>query len=272
MVRVPGGTFTMGTDAGMPFEGPAHRVTVGPFYLDRHEVTNSQFAAFVGATGYRSDAEKIGNAVVFVPTAEEQKPGKPPPWWKLKAGADWRHPRGPGSSIQGKESYPVVQVSHADAEAYARWAGKRLPTEAEWEFAARGGLEGRAYAWGDDLEPGGTYRANYWQGTFPLADAGRDRFRDLAPVGAYPPNGYGLYDMAGNVWEWVADPFDAAYYQRSPAVDPPGPDGPNADNEYVIRGGSYLCASNYCAGYRVAARQMDAGDSATNNTGFRCAR
>ncbi len=261
MVHIPGGTFRMGTDSGpYPYEGPIHSVTVRPFYLDVTEVTNRQFARFVSDTGYVTVAEKWKWSGVFHP-----KTGK----WEATEGADWRHPEGTGSSIEGKDDYPVVQVCWDDAAAYCRWAGKRLPTEAEWEFAARGGLEGKKYAWGDTREPGGKLMANFWQGSFPARDAGRDGFRGIAPVKQFPPNGYGLYDVSANVWEWVADRFSPDYYARSPETDPRGPaDG----EERVIRSGSFLCADNWCTGYRVAARNKNTPDSATNHMGFRCAR
>ncbi len=260
MVRIPGGTFRMGTDRGLPYEAPAHPVTVRPFYLDVHEVTNAQFRRFVEVTGYRTVAERWGWSGVFSFRTHG---------WEKRDGADWRHPEGAGSEIRGKDRYPVVQVAWEDAVAYARWAGKRLPTEAEWERAARGGLEGKTYVWGDDLTPGGKYQANFWQGPFPKRDEGGDGYRGLAPVCRFPPNGYGLYDMAGNAWEWVADWFNPAYYRVSPTDSPTGPD---AGTERVIRGGSFLCAECYCRGYRVAARNKTTPDSATNHMGFRCAR
>lgn len=250
----------MGVESSFPYEGPVHTVTVKPFYLDKHEVTNAQFAAFVKATGYRTVAEKEGWSGVFDLKAKR---------WLPVDGADWRHPSGAKSSIQGRDSYPVMQVCWYDAVAFAKWAGKRLPTEAEWEFASRGGLAGKTYAWGSDLNPNGKYVANYWQGMFPEKDLGKDGYAGVAPVGKFPANGYGLFDMTGNVWEWVADRFSPDYFAHSPRIDPRGPkDG--AEN--VIRGGSFLCATNFCVGFRVAARNKNTPDSATNNTGFRCAK
>jgi formylglycine-generating enzyme required for sulfatase activity len=258
MVPIPGGTFRMGTADGFPFEGPVHEVTVKPFWMDRHEVTVAQFARFVAATGYKTEAEKWGWAGVF-----DAKKGE----WTKCDGADWRHPDGPGTTAKPEE--PVTQVSYADAVAYAAWAGKRLPTEAEWEFAARGGLEGELYPWGDELRPGGKCVANWWQGQFPEKNTVEDGYRTLAPVGTFPPNGYGLFDMSGNVWEWTADWFGAEYYAISPRVDPRGPD---SGAERVIRGGSWMCSENYCTGYRVASRSHTGPDSGLNNLGFRCVR
>lgn len=262
MVHIPGGMFRMGTDQGaFAYEGPVHEVRVSPFSMDRHEVTNGEFARFVAATGFKTEAEKQGWSGIF-----DGKSGE----WQAQEGADWRHPEGPGSSIAGKDAYPVVQVSHDDAAAYARWAGKRLPTEAEWEFATRGGKPGARYNWGDELSPGGKFMANYWQGPFPRADEGTDGYRGIAPVGKFPPNGYGLYDMAGNVWEWVQDRFDPDYYRQSPAENPPGPE--IETEEYVIRGGSFLCAENFCQGYRAAARNKTTRDSGAPHQGFRCVK
>ena len=266
MVYIEGGRFAMGTNEGFPFEGPAHEVTLDGFYLDRTEVTNKQFRAFVKATGYQTESEKQGSSGVFDPAARD---------WKLVDGADWRHPAGPGSGsgpgsgIEDKLDYPVIHVSWDDAAAYAKWAGKRLPTEAEWEFAARGRLQEATYAWGEELTPQGSHRANIWQGPFPAGDREDDGFGGVAPVKKFPPNGYGLYDIAGNVWEWVADWYAPDYYRRSPEDNPRGP---ATGWEKVQRGGSWLCSDNYCQGYRVAARQKTARDSALNNLGFRCAR
>jgi len=261
MVSIPGGTYAMGTDHGMPFEGPVHRVTVHAFWMDRCAVTNREFARFVAATGHRTESEKQGWSGVFDTKAHEWRPVK---------GADWRHPEGPASSIDGRQDEPVVHVSWDDAVAYARWAGKRLPTEAEFEWAARGGRTGAEYAWGDTLRPGGRDMANTWQGEFPTHDEGTDGYRRVAPVGRFPPNGYGLFDIAGNVWEWTSDWFSEDYFRTaSGAVDPTGPE---SGTEKAIRGGSWLCAGNYCAGYRVAARQHSPRDSGLNNVGFRCVR
>ena len=259
MVRVPGGEFRMGTRSSFAYEGPIHPVRVRPFYLDAREVTNTQFAAFVRATSYRTVAEKEGWSGVFDRGRNT---------WGAVDGATWQHPEGPKSSIRGRSDYPVLQVCWFDAEAYARWAKKRLPTEAEWEFAARGGLKGQTYPWGNTLDPGGRPAANYWQGVFPQRDLTKDGFAEPAPGGKFPVNGYGLFDMAGNVWEWVADRFGADYYQHSPKANPTGP---TEGKERVMRGGSYLCATNYCAGFRVAARNKNPSDTASNNIGFRCA-
>ena len=258
MLLVKGGTFLMGDDAGMPGESPAHEVALKPFLMDRHEVTVAEFARFVEATGYRTEAERLGWSGVFDREAGD---------WTKGDGADWRHPEGPDSQAAPNE--PVVHISWEDAAAYAKWAGKRLPTEAEWECAARGGLAGKTYSWGDELRPNGKPVANWWQGSFPDRDTGEDGFRGLAPVESFPPNGFGLYDMGGNVWEWTADWFDEGYYSRSPALNPKGPD---AGDERVIRGGSWMCSENFCTNYRAAARGHTPPDSGLNNLGFRCAR
>ena len=258
MVYIAGGTFLMGSDGGPSYEGPVHEVEVDAFWMDRHEVTVAEFARFVAATGYATDAETFGWSGVF-----DVETGA----WEKADGADWRHPEGPASRAADDE--PVCQVSWRDGAAYARWAGKRLPTEAEWEFAARGGLAGQTYAWGDDLRPGGRPVANWWQGVFPERDTGEDAFRGRAPVGSFPPNGYGLSDMAGNVWEWCADWYADDYYRVSPRENPTGPD---AGSERVLRGGSWMCAENFCSNYRVAARSHATPDSGLNNLGFRCAR
>jgi formylglycine-generating enzyme required for sulfatase activity len=258
MIFVAGGTFMMGSEA-MPNELPVHRVEVRPFWIDAHEVTVAEFAAFVAATGYRTEAERFGWTAVFDPRLGE---------WTKGDGADWRRPDGPGSA-EAAPNEPVTQVSWNDAAAYAQWVGKRLPTEAEWEFAARGGLEGKPYAWGDELRPGGKPVANWWQGVFPGPNTAEDGYARRAPVGSFPPNGYGLYDMGGNVWEWCADWYGENYYAVSP---PAGPRGPAAGLERAIRGGSWMCSENYCSNYRVAARSHATPDSAMNNLGFRCVR
>jgi formylglycine-generating enzyme len=255
MVFIKGGTFTMGTDDGFPFEGPAHKVEVGSFWMDEHEVTVAEFDRFVKATGYKTEAEKYGWAGVF--------DGKRGSWGKAD-GADWRHPDGPKSKAEPAE--PVCQVSWNDAVAYVKWAGKRLPTEAEWEYAAGAG-HFRLYPWGDEFRPKGKLMANTWQGTFPKKDTGADGYLNRAPVGKFPPNAFGLYDMSGNVWEWCADNFDRDYYASSPSVNPKGPP---AGEEKVLRGGSWMCSENYCQGYRVAARSHTSADSGLNNLGFRC--
>jgi formylglycine-generating enzyme required for sulfatase activity len=258
MVLIKGGTFEMGTGEGMPYEGPAHEVEVNPFWMDEREVTVAEFARFVAATGYRTEAERFGWSGVF-----DVKTGE----WAKTEGANWRHPEGPHS--EAKTDEPVCHVSWHDAAAYATWAGKRLPTEAEWEYAARGGLAGKTYAWGDELRPGGRPVANWWQGHFPDQDTGEDGFKGRAPVGSFPPNGYGLYDVAGNVWEWCADWYADDYYLASPRENPPGA---ATGAERVLRGGSWMCSENYCSNYRVAARSHAAPDTGLNNLGFRCAR
>jgi formylglycine-generating enzyme required for sulfatase activity len=258
MVLLKGGEFRMGADAERPDEQPVHTVALKPFWIDTHEVTVARFARFLTATGYRTDAEKFGWSGVF-----DVKTGE---WGKVD-GADWRHPDGPQSNAAPDE--PVCQISWRDARAYAAWAGKRLPTEAEWEYAARGGLTGQRYAWGDELRPGGQPVANWWQGRFPDNDTGEDGFRQRAPAGSFAPNGYGLYDVAGNVWEWCADWYAADYYQNSP---PANPAGASNGEERVIRGGSWMCAENFCSSYRVASRSHATPDSGLNNLGFRCAR
>ena len=258
MVYIRGGSFRMGTDDGFAFEGPAHAVAVEPFWIDKHEVTVRQFAEFVRSSNYVTEAERFGWSVTFDVGAGE---------WKPVEGADWRHPEGPGSTTV--ESEPVTQISYNDATAYAKWAGKRLPTEAEWEYAARGGLEGEKYAWSNELRPNGRYLANWWQGVFPQANTAEDGYAGRAPVGRFAPNGYGLYDMAGNVWEWCSDWFDEGYYRASPRSNPAGPP---RGAERVIRGGSWMCSENYCQGYRVAARSHSSAESAMNNLGFRCVR
>jgi formylglycine-generating enzyme required for sulfatase activity len=274
---IPGGTFTMGTDdpSGYPGdgEGPAHEVVLPSFELGIHTVTNAGFAAFVDATGHRSTAEELGTSFVFAGLLPD---GFPPtrgvasaPWWREVEGADWRHPEGPGSDITDRADHPVVHVSWFDAMAYCAWSATRLPTEAEWERAARGGLEGMHFPWGDEREPAGTHRMNVFQGTFPHDDTGADGWRGTCPVGAYPPNRFGLHETTGNVWEWCADWFDADTYRSSPRTSPTGPPAGSAK---VMRGGSYLCHESYCWRYRVDARSASTPDSSTGNVGFRVAR
>jgi formylglycine-generating enzyme len=258
MVLIPAGTFTMGTADGFAYEGPPHKVSVHSFYMDKTPVTVAQFATFIAETHYQTDAEKLGWGEVF-----DMKKST----WTKGDHADWRHPEGPDKSAPDNE--PVTQVSFADVQAYAKWAGKRLPTEAEFEYAARGGLEGKTYSWGDDLHPSGKYMANFWQGSFPEKNTSADGFTSRSPVASFPPNGYGLYDITGNVWEWTTDWFSPYYYTHSPTDNPTGPD---TGEEKVIRGGSWLCCSNYCAGYRVASRQHTPVDSGLNNLGFRCVK
>jgi sulfatase modifying factor 1 len=278
LVAIPGGAFLMGTDdpEGFPAdgEGPVRRVTLRPYRLARHAVTNDQFAAFVAANGYTTDAERFGWSFVFhllVPRRQRLTivgDSGPAPWWLGVSGACWRAPEGPGSTVQGRGDHPVVHVSWHDATAYCAWAAVRLPTEAEWERAARGGLEQARYPWGNDLLPGGKHRCNIWQGRFPARNTVADGYLGTAPVGAYPPNGYGLYNMAGNVWEWCTDWFSAAYHIDGPRADPIGPLEGTAR---VVRGGSYLCHRSYCNRYRVAARSANTPDSSSGNTGFRIA-
>jgi formylglycine-generating enzyme required for sulfatase activity len=293
MVWIPGGTFLMGTEEPMMRDArPIHPVTVDGFWMDRTEVTNAQFAAFVAATGYVTVAEKKPEARDFpgVP-AENLVAGSvvfdPPPgivslddayaWWAYRPGADWRHPEGPDSSIDGRMDHPVVHVCYDDAAAYAKWAGKRLPTEAEWEFAARGGLDRKRYTWGDDLKPEGQWLANVWQGKFPNENTAEDGFTTTAPVGSYPPNGFGLVDMAGNVWEWCSDWYRPEYYRYSPAENPAGPESSQDPNEpgvpkRVQKGGSFLCSDLYCVRYMPGGRGKGQVDSAAQHLGFRCVK
>ncbi|RFC42916.1 MAG: hypothetical protein DVB28_001681 [Verrucomicrobia bacterium] len=292
MAWIPAGKFTMGANDGQPDERPLHDVKLRGFWIDRYEVTNDQFAKFVEATKYVTTAEikpdpaqfpgaplenlVAGSVVFFVPERVESL-NNHMQWWRYQPGADWRHPEGPGSDLKGRGLHPVVHVSWFDAEAYAKWAGKRLPTEAEWEFAARGGLEQNPFAWGRERFPKGLWMMNIWQGQFPSENTGQDGFKGTAPVGSFPPNGYGLHDMAGNVWEWVADWYRPDYYAHSPRDNPQGP----ADSEdpaepgvakRVGRGGSYLCSDMYCKGYRPSARQKTSPDTGLSHTGFRCVK
>jgi formylglycine-generating enzyme len=299
MVKIPGGTFQMGSDVHYPEEKPAHKVTIDVFCIDRHTVTNTDFSVFIAATGYVSFAErpldpklypgaraemlKPGSAVFRMP-ARTVRPRDLRDWWEYVLGADWRHPEGPGSSIVGRETEPVVHVAYEDALAYATWAGKDLPTEAEWEFAARGGLDGAAYCWGNEFTPNGVWMANTWQGEFPSENLEVDGFAGRAPVGSFPENGYGLFDMAGNVWQWTKDWYAAGHPHdpTQPCCAPRNPRGVSEALSYdptqpglpvarkVIKGGSYLCAPNYCQRYRPAARYPQAIDTTTSHIGFRC--
>ena len=304
MVWIPGGEFAMGSDGindslceqpGLTKDClPIHPVQVDGFWMDATEVTNDQFAKFVAATGYVTIAERkprqedyptappenlVAGSVVFQPTEQPVPLDNYFQWWTYVHGADWRHPTGPGSSIEGKGNYPVTQIGYDDAVAYATWAGKRLPTEAEWEFAARGGLEQKRYAWGDDLKPGGKWMANIWEGRFPVKDTGDDGFVGVAPVAQYPANGYGLYDVAGNVWEWTSDWYrpdtyaelakaGVAHNPRGPASshDPTEP----GEKKRVLRGGSFLCTDQYCTRYMVGTRGKGEVTSGSNHLGFRC--
>jgi formylglycine-generating enzyme required for sulfatase activity len=290
----------MGREDGPEDERPPHEVTVAPFEMDEHEVSNSQFAAFVKATGYVTIAEQKpdlrkypglkkeaadGGSAVFHPCdAPLHGPWETglPPWWRFVPAACWRRPEGKNTNLKGKGSFPVVQICWVDAVAYAKWAGKRLPTEAEWEFAARGGLDRKPFCWGDKKNgESGMWYANAYQGKFPKEDSGADGFKGLAPVKSFPPNGYGLYDMSGNVWEWCSDWYDSRYYSESPKENPRGPlvgeivrEGPEAADEpqRVRRGGSFLCDDSYCKRYLPSARDKNPPDSAANHTGFRCVR
>jgi sulfatase modifying factor 1 len=278
MQKLDGGKFLMGTESSEAFakdgEGPVRAVVLDAFYMDIHPVTNAQFDEFVRAAEYRTEAERLGWSFVFqghIPPERYRElvrvtvPGAN--WWCKVEGADWRHPEGPGSNIETRWQHPVTQVSWNDARAYCEWAGKRLPTEAEWEFAARGGLEQKLYPWGDELTPNGRHLCNIWQGEFPVLDLAEDGYAGTSPVDAFPPNCFGLSSITGNVWEWCSDWFDAAYHVTASRTNPQGPPHGLAK---VIKGGSYLCHRSYCNRYRVAARTSNTPDSATTNMGFRC--
>ncbi|MET8926559.1 formylglycine-generating enzyme family protein [Streptomyces sp. NPDC004623] len=277
MVLLPGGVFLMGTEDPEGFradgEGPVREVRVSPFRIDAHAVSNRRFAEFVSATGHVTEAERFGWSYVFagfLPAALRRGAGRPEgtPWWCGVKGARWDAPEGPGSGIEDRGDHPVVHVSWNDARAYSRWAGARLPTEAEWEYAARGGLEQARYPWGDELTPGGEHRCNIWQGRFPTRNTAEDGYAGTAPADAYQPNGFGLYNMAGNVWEWCQDWWSTTH----PAGRRSDPRGPGSGDTKVMRGGSYLCHRSYCNRYRVAARTRNTPDSTTGNLGFRCVR
>jgi len=299
MTKVPGGTFRMGSDEHYQEERPAHPVHVDGFWIDDRPVTNARFRAFVEATGHVTAAEIVPDPADYPGALPEMlyagslvfiRPSAPVDrrdlknWWHFLRGANWREPQGPGSSLEGKEDHPVVHIAFADAEAFALWEGKTLPTEAEWEFAARGGLDGAAYAWGDEFLPGGRFMANTWQGEFPWESLGGDGFEGTSPVGAFEPNGYGLFDMIGNVWEWTTDwystrhpdaPAHACCAPRNPrggpleqSLDPNQP--AIRIPRKVIKGGSHLCAPNYCLRFRPAARQGESIDTSTTHIGFRC--
>lgn len=306
MVEVPGGSFQMGADSkeSRPDELPKHPVRVDAFWIDATEVTNAQFRAFVKATSYVTTAERkpdweemkkqlppgtpkpddkmlVASSLVFAQPSREVQLADYSQWWQWVPGADWQHPEGPGSSIVGKDNYPVVQVSWDDAVAYAKWAGKRLPTEAEWEWAARGGQSNAVYPWGNEPVDAGKTKANSWQGTFPTTNTLRDGFARTAPVKSFDPNTYGLYDMAGNVWEWCSDNYRPDYYAqlagRGEAHNPMGPalsydpEEPTVPKR-VMRGGSFLCNDSYCSSYRSAARMKSSPDTGLSHTGFRCVK
>lgn len=299
MVRIEGGIFPMGSERFYPEEGPIRQVRVGDFWIDPAPVTNRQFALFVDETGYRTEAEiapdprdypgmdpalAVPGSLVFERTAGPVDLAGFPVWWHFRPGADWRHPTGPDSMIETMADHPVVQVTYADALAYAKWAGKVLPTEAEWEYAARGGSDAD-YAWGNELAPGGAMMANYWQGLFPCSNLLLDGWERTSPVGAFPANGFGLYDLIGNVWEWTADWYTASHAPSQKAARCCVIDNPRGAREdesrdpsmlemrigrKVLKGGSHLCAENYCQRYRPAARHPQAVDTSTSHIGFRC--
>jgi formylglycine-generating enzyme required for sulfatase activity len=299
MVRVPGGTFRMGSDEHYPEEAPVHRVTVDPFWIDRTPVTNREFRRFVNATGYITFAEIApdlkdypgalphmlrAGSLVFNPLKQPVDLRDWSQWWTFKFGASWKRPYGPRSSLSGLNDHPVVHVAYADALAYARWAGKGLPTEAEWEFAARGGLDGAEFAWGDELTPDDRQMANTWQGAFPLQNLKLDGYERTSPVTAFPANGYGIHDMIGNVWEWTDDWYSSRHEAEAPKACciPENPRGGREGASYdprlptvkiprkVLKGGSHLCAPNYCRRYRPAARHPQPVDSSMSHVGFRC--
>jgi formylglycine-generating enzyme required for sulfatase activity len=305
MVWIKGSSFSMGGDNSQagPDEYPKHRVKVNSFWIDKTEVTNAQFRKFVAATGYITTAERkpdweelkktlppgtpklpdsvlVPAALVFSPTAGPVDLNDYSQWWRWVPGANWKHPEGPGSNIKGKDNYPVVQVSWYDAMAYCKWAGKRLPTEAEWEFAARGGLENNIYPWGNEPVNEGKPKANSWEGKFPYYNEQKDGYLTAAPIGSFAPNGYGLYDMAGNVWEWCSDWYDAHYYQTLASAVVTNPQGPaksfDPEDPYTpkksLRGGSFLCNDSYCSGYRAARRMKSSPDTGLEHTGFRCVK
>jgi formylglycine-generating enzyme len=297
MVWIPGGTFWMGCEnCEMPDALPVHLVTVDGFWIDETPITNAQFAQFVAATGYVTIAERkpdpkdfpgvppeklVPGSAVFSPPQEPIPLDNPYAWWRYVDGASWKHPEGPGSSTKGREHHPVVHIAWDDAQAYANWAGKRLPTEAEYEFAARGGLDRKLYAWGDELKPAGHWPANIWQGHFPSQNLAEDGFVMTSPVKAFPPNKFGLYDVGGNVWQWCSDWYRPDYYEKlaaqgtvrnpqgpSDSYDPQEPGQPKR----VQKGGSFLCSDQYCVRYLVGSRGKGAVDSGSSNVGFRCVK
>lgn len=299
MVWIPGGTFTMGSDKHYPEEAPAHKVTVNGFWMDQYNVTNENFKKFTDETGYITVAERPLNAedypgaslevlvpgsLVFQKAAERVDLRYYANWWAYVPGANWRSPDGAGSSLSGRMKHPVVHVCWEDVVSYVNWCGKELPTEAEWEFAARGGLEGMEYAWGNEFKPDGKMMANSWQGEFPWQNTKEDGFEGLCHVGAFPPNGYGLYEMTGNAWEWTSDWFESKHQhdKMKTCCIPQNPKGGIAENSYdphqpsikiprkVLKGGSHLCAPNYCYRYRPSARSPQMIDSGASHIGFRC--
>jgi formylglycine-generating enzyme required for sulfatase activity len=299
MTWIPGGAFLMGSDRHYVEEAPAHQVIVDGFWMDMAPVTNRQFAAFVEATGHVTFAEQKpdprdypgalphmlrAGSLVFSPTPRPVSLQDWSQWWSFKFGADWRHPDGPGSSFRGLDDHPVVHVAYPDALAYARWADKSLPTEAQWEYAARGGLEGAEFAWGNELTPGGRHMANIWQGAFPFQNSAEDGYERTSPVGNYPANGYGLFDMIGNVWEWTCDWYEPRHPDEAPKACciPRNPRGGREERSYdplqrgvriprkVLKGGSHLCAPAYCRRYRPAARHPEPIDTSASHVGFRC--
>jgi sulfatase modifying factor 1 len=297
MAWIPGGTFRMGSDDHYPEEAPAHTVSVSGFWIDRSTVTNREFARFVARTGYVTLAEQspdpadypgakpellVPASSVFRSPAHRVDLRDQYNWWMYVPGADWRHPQGPGSSIKKRPDHPVVHVAWPDVEAYARWAGKELPTEAEWEFAARGGLDGAEFAWGDEFTPDGTWMANTWQGEFPVQNLKQDGYEGTAPVGIFPANGYGLLDMIGNVWEWTTDWYQSHAETSHACCTIDNPRGGDLERSYdpqspltriprrVMKGGSHLCSPNYCRRYRPAARMPQTIDTSTSHLGFRC--
>ena len=301
MIWVAPGKFLMGSNLGPPDELPVHEVQLDGFWIDKHEVTNRQFQKFIEATGYVTTAEKQpelnsireGSALENIEILPEfNVPGsvcrRPVTdrndfedtkgaynWWQYVAGANWRHPEGPASSVDDRMDHPVVHISWHDAIAYCEWVGKRLPTEAEWEYAARGGLDRKTYPWGNNRNPDGQWLHNIWQGDFPVENLRHDGFETTAPVGSFPANGYGLHDMSGNVWEWCSDFYRADYYEKSPVRNPPGPrfslDPQEPDIiKRVQRGGSFMCSDSYCIGYRTSARMKGEQDTGAFHTGFRC--
>jgi formylglycine-generating enzyme required for sulfatase activity len=297
MVWIPGGTFRMGCDdCNMPDAEPVHLVTVDGFWMDKTPITNAQFEKFVKATGYKTIAERkpdpkdfpgapaenlVPGCAVFSPPSHDVPLDNPYVWWRYVPGASWKHPEGPGSSTKGREDHPVVHIAWEDAVAYAKWAGKRLPTEAEFEFAARGGADGKRFAWGDELKPGGKWPANIFQGRFPAKNSGDDGYLTTSPVTAFPPNGFGLYDVGGNVWQWCSDWYRPDYFEKlaaqGVAKNPKGPEDSFDPQEpgvpkRVQKSGSFLCSDRYCARYHVGSRGKGAVDSGSSNVGFRCAK